>query len=268
MTSGLENIAYKEYLGRLIIIGRNRGGNNDIIVYAVTGRSESSRARILIEYDDGTIGTDVTDTEQLEKGNHKLLIYNCIRRFHDQFIVSNGAQTDVIFNVMEELRAKDVCKTPIGILVAAFERPYLVRGAKKEELIDLTCYEPDAPTFTPRISGVLTREGAAMSITRWAEGSAIRSFFEIPLLNGKGRALATYEGENVPTGHKLPSFKGEPLDVDLDGTTPEDVTNDVYQALAPKVPGKDFRVGVATVFYERAFNKMSNSIINKNEKGK
>lgn len=272
----IEQIADKEYLGRMIIIGRTIDGRNDVVAYAVTGRSPPSRARELIRLEDGTIKTNVTDEKQLKEGNPKLLIYNAIRRYHDSFIVTNGAQTDLVFDTMERLRMAGDYVTPAGILVKSFERPYLVEGNKPDELIDLTLYEPDPPNWTPRISGVLTRDVAALSIVRWNDGIPERNFFEFSLMAGKGKMLATYTGQNVPKGVTIPSFRGEPLDVCLFGSeTPKDVADLIYYALKPKEagpgiisPGDDFRVGVACMFYQRIpIPKMTSFIINR-EAGK
>ena len=272
--SGLENIADKEYLGRIIIVGRASNGD-DVVVYAVTGRSEPSRARELIannELEVGAMRTNPTDPKALEEGIEPLLIYNFLRRYNENLIVSNGAQTDLIFETMQNLRARGREINPVGFLVEAFRKPVLVKGNKKVPLINLTSYEPDTPNWTPRISAVLTRDGAAMSIVRWCEGVPIKSFFEIPLFNGKGKVLSTYTGKNVPKGDVLPSFRGEPFDVAIVGETPEQVARAVYEALGPKSgegilePGKDFRVGVAALFYQRRPYPKIETYIAKREK--
>lgn len=261
--TGLEAITDKEYLGRMIIIGKSPEGQ-EVIAYAVTGRSPPSRARKLITADDGTIKTDVTDPKQLEEGNPNLLIYNCIARFQDIFVVSNGAQTDLILDTAAMTRDKN----SLGILLEASRQPYLVEGDKPGELIDLTSYEPDSMK-TPRISGVITRPGAVLSIVKHTDAGPARSYFEIPLENGKAKVIATYTGKNEPKGVRVPSFQGEPLDVRIFEATPEQFAHEVYEALGPKQgeqylqPGDDFRVGVAAVFFDRKANWIYSYIINK-----
>ena len=268
MVDGLENIMKKEYLGRIIIIGRKDG--KDVVVYAITGRSESSRARYIKE-ENGVIKTEPTDIKQLEKGNPRLLIYNCIKRYHDNIAVTNGAQTDLIYDTIKNLRSKGIHKDPIEVLVESFKEPYIIEGNTSGGLIDLTRYEPDEPNFTPRISGILTRNGAAMCISKWDDGKSVKHFFEVPLIDGEGKVIATYKGENVPKGHKIPSFEGEPLDITFYSQSVEDIARDVYEALGPKQgkdyisPGKDFRVGVAVLSFDRDSNRIESYIINRNK---
>ena len=94
---GLAYITNKEYLGRFFMIGRTESGK-DFVAYAVTGRSPPSRARRLEdEWDsEDRVRTSCTDPEQLKKGTPELLIYNAMQMANGNFIVSNGAQTDVI----------------------------------------------------------------------------------------------------------------------------------------------------------------------------
>lgn len=268
MIKGLENIADKEYLGRLIILGKDGTKKNDVIVYALTGRSEPSRARV-IKDEKGTIKTSVTDMDQLKKGNPKLLIYNCIRRFHDTFAISNGAQTDIIYNTIKKLWNDKL--SPTENLIKSFDKPYFIEGNNEGEFIDLSTYEPDKPNFTPRINGIITRDGAALSLVKCIDGLEVKQFFEVPLIPKKGFCLSTYQGKNVTHNQSIPSFEGEPFPVRLYGDDPEQVAKDVYEALGPKKqgkgivsPGEDFRVSVVTIFYNRESNKIRKHIINRN----
>ncbi len=163
--------------------------------------------------------------------------------------------------------------SPAEVLAEAFKKPHEIKGDKQSLSIDLTRFEPDSPHFTPRISGVVTRKGAALHIVKNVEGYPIRDIFEIPLLGGRGKGITTYAGQNVLKGEKIPSFEGEPFDVVFQGKTAEEVARDVYEALGPKEegpgvisPGADFRVGVVVVFYNRSTNEMKSFIINR-EKG-
>ncbi len=262
MSTGLEAIADKEYIGRVIIIGQVNG--HEVIAYAVTGRSESSRARVLKE-DRNVIRTMPIDSETIKKGNPTLLLYDCIRHCGTTFIVSNGAQTSEITRETAEHHINHTYTMPRAVLNDVFRRPIILNG------IDVTTYEPDAPNFTPRISGIITPQGAGMSlIEKFGEGVA-QHYFDIPLVDGKGFMLATYAGKNVPSGERIPQHQGRPLDIGIAGTTPQEVACALYNALGPKEgtgilsPGQDFRVGVAAVFYNRKTNTMSNHIINRHE---
>jgi IMP cyclohydrolase len=202
-TEGMETLAGMEYPGRVIILGRDRQGKHNVVIYALTGRSPSSRARRLVYDGQEAVKSQATDSGRLKKGNERLLIYNCIRKAHDGLVVSNGAQTDLIMKIMVDHLGRGLCPAPEEILRRAFVRPHVMAG------IDLTSYEPDGPHFTPRISGCILH-GAALSIVKRArDGSAARHYFEIPLIRGRGKLIATYQGQNVDP---LPPFQGEPLD--------------------------------------------------------
>lgn len=280
--NGLENLANMEYPGRFIAIGLDKTGLNNVIVYGVTGRSSSSQAREIVinkeleEKEEFALKTNPTDQEALEKGNKALLIYNCIRAAGPMgeraFIVSNGAQTDIIHNTYEGISRTHV-PFPLETLAKAFARPdERIYGS---EFIDITKYEPDHPNFTPRISGIINSEGAALHIVKNTGSFRDQQLFEVLLLPGRGKLIATYTGENKDP---LPSFEGVPLDVELDGS-PIDLAESFYQALGPSEagkgmlsPGKDFRVAVAAVMYPRdddsiGYDAFSHHIINRHERG-
>lgn len=224
MREGLESLEAMEYPGRIIIIGKDISGENIIVVYAITGRSPSSQARKLV-IDNGAVWTKLTDLATLQKGNLDLLVYPAI--WVDKGIaVSNGKQTEDIIKMISQ------SKNP---------REVLLYSLKQWD------YEPDAPNFTPRISGcILSQDKAALSIIkRTSDGSAVKSIFEFPLIPGKGRMITTYNGENK---EPLPSFKGEPLEVNFPDQKAEQVAEAVYRALNPQRKKKDFRVAVACIF--------------------
>ncbi|MEE9389775.1 MAG: IMP cyclohydrolase, partial [Candidatus Aminicenantaceae bacterium] len=139
----------------------------------------------------------------------------------------------------------------------------------KEVLNSSLChwdYEPDAPTFTPRISGcILPGKKAALSLIKRApDGSSIKSYYDIPLIPGKGKMIATYEGANIDP---LPSFSGEPIDVEIQEKSPEETAKAIYNALEPFERKKDFRVAVACVFSKNpGSDQYDISIINRHEK--
>jgi len=198
----------------------------NIVIYAITGRSASSQARRL-EFEGDTIWTKPTDPEVLQKGNMDLLIYPAVA-LSEGLAVSNGKQTSDI-----DVRSG---QSPVRVL---------------EEAVQSWSYEPDAPIFTPRISGcVLPSNRAGLSILKRAgSGDPFRFFYEIPLNPGKGKLLTTYSGENRDP---LQSFTGDPLDLDLVEPTARAMAEAVYAALEPPAGGEDFRVAAACVFAKTA----------------
>ncbi len=261
MTDALEIIASKEYVGRMILMGMV--DDKEVICYAITGRSPSSRARWLKEVGEGQIKTEPTDLSILETGIEPLLIYNCTKKVGDVLIVSNGGQTDVIADRLPG----DTGFRPIEFLEWAFQMPKIVRGNDKIPFIDLMNYEPDEPNYTPRISGILTRNGAAMHIIK-KSGDTASFFYHVNLENGKARVISTYTGQNVPSGEIIPSYINYPFEVTLKGSSPIDIGESVFEALGPKQPGQriispgqDFRVGVVTMFYDRKTDTLSKPYI-------
>jgi len=230
-----------EYPGRMIILGRDPSGKYNIVVYAITGRSPSSQARKIIQKNQG-FWVKPTDSDILSQGNEELLIYPSIL-FRNGIAVSNGRQTDDIARSME------LCNDALHSLIFSLQS---------------WDYEPDSPSFTPRISGCIYKgEKAALSILkRGNDGTTLRYFFGIPLIKGHVKMIATYTGENVDP---LPSFQGEPLDVEMALQTPEETAEEFYYALKPGE--KDFRVAVASIFsHVQDWKKQFSYIINRHER--
>lgn len=242
MPQALVSLASKEYPGRLIIIGQDISGRHVVSVYGITGRSPSSQARRMVAQKDG-IWVRPTDEEILKKGNPDLLIYPAIL-FGQGLVIGNGRQTaDVQSNLSRFLNPVDVLRSSLS-------------GWD---------YEPDEPVFTPRITGcLLPNKRAALSIIRKAEdGLSSRHYFAISLIPGKGKTISTYAGPNIDP---LPSFTGKPENVFLEKETAQETAQEVYQALKPKNPIKDFRVSVACIFSrpdDPALNETA--IINRSE---
>jgi IMP cyclohydrolase len=231
------------YPGRIIIIGKDVSDSHVIVLYAVTGRSSSSQAR-KIEYIHGKALVRPTDERELQKGDRDLLIYPAIQ-ISTGIAVSNGKQTDDIHKSLMTSR------NPIQVL---------------SESLESWDYEPDAPNFTPRISGcVHNGKKAAMCIIKKAENnSSIKNFFEFPLIPGKGRYISTYEGKNTDP---LPSFKGEPLAIDLPFKNADEAAHSVYHFLRPGPNQADFRVALVCVFSQQyQFKKSQVVIINRQER--
>jgi IMP cyclohydrolase len=224
MTTDPDILSALEYPGRLIAMGAAPGGDKAVVVYAITGRSPSSQARMLV-LRDGGVWVQPTDEETLKKGNVDLLVYPAMLFAASGLAVSNGKQTADIRNALPGAPG------PVAVLSKA---------------LSAWDFEPDAPIFTPRISGCLVRGASALSVVRRdPSGGTLRSFFEVPQRAGEGRLVSTYEG---PNRDPLPSFEGEPRRVGLDGTAARETAEAVYRALAPARPEKDFRVAAACAF--------------------
>jgi hypothetical protein len=175
------------YPGRGIVLGRTKDGSKAAVAYFIMGRSENSRNRIFVPSEDG-IRTEAFDPSKLE--DPSLIIYHPVRKVVNDLVVTNGDQTDTIW---EHLR----------------------NGLSFEAALQTREYEPDEPHFTPRISGVLHQDGSyCLAILKSADpdGSACtRQFFHYPAISGLGHFLHTYFGD----GNPIPTFIGEPKRVDI-----------------------------------------------------
>jgi IMP cyclohydrolase len=187
------------YVGRGIILGTAPDGHA-VSAYFIMGRSENSRNRIFTDHD-GAIFTEPFDPAKVE--DPSLIIYAAVRTYENRLIVTNGDQTDTI---------RDALKAGRGFRCALSTR----------------AFEPDAPNFTPRISGMVTFSDGSftydMSILKSidAEGTdCARYYFSYPSLPGLGHFIHTY----VCDGNPIPTFQGEPERVaipdDIDALTDE-----------------------------------------------
>lgn len=185
-----ERIAGNPYVGRGIVIGKTADGTRALFAYFIMGRSENSRNRVFVKQGD-TLVTRPYDESKVQ--DPSLIIYSAIRSLENQIIVTNGDQTDTIY---DGLRA----------------------GKSFAETLTTRSFEPDDPNWTPRISGLLTF-GASdfsyqMSILKSADadGAACARFtFAYPALCGVGHFIHTYQGDGTP----LPTFCGEPERVQI-----------------------------------------------------
>lgn len=236
-------IAKLEYPGRLIVIGAPEKGAKAAIVYAITGRSPSSQARKLVRRDGG-VWVEPTDEGTLKKGNVDLLVYPAVLFAPTGVAVSNGRQTA---DVRDRLLAG---ADPVAALSGA------LAGWD---------FEPDAPIFTPRISGCLIGAAAALSVVRRGPaGETLRSYFEASPRAGEGRLVSTYVGPNV---EPLPVFAGEPRTVGMPGSSPAETAEAFYRELGPGPDGRDFRVAVVCVFLDpSAPDRADIRIINRHER--
>ena len=230
-------LAVNSYPGRGIVIGRSDDGLRAVIAYFIMGRSANSRNRVFTEKDGGII-TQAADPSKLE--DPSLIIYAPVRVFGNRTIVTNGDQTDTIFEAYE-------------------------KGRGFAKALRTRTFEPDAPNFNPRISGVVkvSKKGKMsykMSILRSDEGnggSVERFFFEYPQpVPGEGRFLHTYRCD----GNPIPSFSGEPEKVRLSGDI-DTFTNMLWNSL-----NEDNKVSLFVREIELKTGKCATRIVNKYEK--
>jgi IMP cyclohydrolase len=239
MASDLTGLLNMIYSGRGITLGMTPRGF-PFAGYTLTGRSPPSQARKL-EYDEMTpiIRTEVTDLEQLKKGNPALLIYDAIIGIPgNRVVASNGAQTRLL-----EICARNLPlyyeKTghvfPVDVLVDAMNIPIDQNG------IDITTYEPDAPNNTPRISGCIDQRFSGFHIVRKSPttNSADVSVFTYKLEPGKARILTTYKGGNE---NPLLPFTGEPLDARIEDVSAREICESLYSAIGIGNPNDGYKV--------------------------
>jgi len=244
--SALEEMVYP---GRVIIVGKSTN-RVPIVVYGLSGRSESSQARsIKYDHEGIRVFTEPTDPKVLAKGDPALLIYNAVVSDGDVTVVSNGAQTNLIQATID-INKKWTTNMPLNlVLPVAFSGRYTSNfmTARDGRKIDLTIHEPDDPIYTPRISAIMTETYAMMSVaTMDKDGRPLMTYHEFPLDSGSGKMIATYNGPNPEKPAIVPSFSGEPRDVEFgwfenmrQGAA--DLANRVYEAMG------DFAVSAAVV---------------------
>nr|WP_314099264.1 IMP cyclohydrolase [uncultured Lachnoanaerobaculum sp.] len=181
-----------EYPGRGIILGKSDDGKNVVFAYFIMGRSVNSRNRIFDVYGDD-IRTKAFDESLLN--DPSLIIYSPVKVFGDNVIVTNGDQTDTIYE-------------------------YLKTGKSFEDALYTRTFEPDAPNFTPRISGLIElkdRLKLKFSILKSDEGDenqTLRFFYNYDNPKpGEGFLIHTYKENSDP----LKSFEGEPKKVQISG---------------------------------------------------
>lgn len=222
------------YPGRGIVIGRSEDGKQAVTAYFIMGRSVNSRNRVFTETEDG-IKTEAFDPSKLTDPH--LIIYSPVRVLGNKTIVTNGDQTDTIYDLMDKQ--------------CTFEQS--LRGRE---------FEDDAPNYTPRISGIMHIENGtynyAMSILKSADGNPEsterHTFTYSNPLPGVGRFLHTYMGD----GNPLPSFEGEPEKVAVSGDI-DTFTNAVWNSL-----NEDNKVSLFVRFINIADGSYETRIINKN----
>ena len=211
-----EELRGNTYPGRGIVLGRSEDGKKAVIAYFIMGRSENSRNRVFVEQDPS------------------LIIYAPVRVLGKQTVVTNGDQTDTIYDFLKE-------------------------GKSFEEALRTRTFEPDAPNFTPRISGLVEGFDYKLSILKSNNNdssSTRRYFFEYTDPKaGEGHFIHTYKCDGSP----IPSYEGEPTPVVISGDI-DAFTNEIWENL-----NADNKVSLFTRFIDVESGEVETRIINKNK---
>lgn len=219
------------YPGRSIVLGKHRDGKHMAIAYFIMGRSINSRNRIFVADGDG-LRTQAHDPAKLS--DPSLVIYAPVRVLNGVQIVTNGDQTDTIYDFMSQ-------------------------GKTFEEALRTRTFEPDPPIYTPRVSGIIENGNYKLSILKSADGnpsSVRRYFFEYTdPIAGQGHFIHTYRCD----GNPVPSFEGEPEQVEIDGTL-DGFTDAIWESL-----NEDNKVSLFTRFINLETGEFETRIVNKNQ---
>lgn len=231
-----QELQSKTYPGRGIVLGKTKDDSKAVCAYFIMGRSENSRNRIFVEDGEG-IRTQAFDPAKLV--DPSLIIYAPVRVLGNKTIVTNGDQTDTIYEGMDKQ--------------LTFEQSLRSRE-----------FEPDGPNYTPRISGVMHLEGGkynfAMSILKSNNGdpSGCNRYtyaYENPKA-GEGRFIHTYAADVNP----LPSFEGEPTWVAIEDDDIDTFTDKIWTSL-----NEDNKVSLFVRFIDIATGTYETRIVNKNK---
>ncbi len=224
------------YHGRGIIIGKSADGSKAVTAYFIMGRSENSRNRVFVAEGEA-MRTKAFDESKMTDPH--LIIYYPVRVLGNKTIVTNGDQTDTVYDLMDKQMT--------------FEQALRTRE-----------FEDDAPNFTPRISGIIHHENGemnfAMSILKSAEGddSSCERFtyaYTNPL-NGKAKFIHTYNGD----GNPLPSYEGEPKTLILPDLAIDDMTDLIWKNL-----NQDNKVSLFVRYIDLKTGETDTRIVNKNK---
>ena len=227
-----ERLSGNTYPGRGIVLGVTPDGKTAVAAYFIMGRSVNSRNRVFVQEPDG-IRTEAFDPS-LMKDPH-LIIYHPVREAGQGLIVTNGDQTDTVWE-------------------------YLAKGESWEAALRTRQFEDDAPNWTPRISGLQAWDGSyKLSILKSADpdGTACaRFFYEYPAAPGLGHFLHTY----VTDGNPIPTFAGEPERIAIPDTIDE-FTAAIWENL-----DETNKISLYTRYVDLTTGEYETRLINKNVK--
>ncbi len=229
-----KELSSNAYPGRGIVIGKSDCGKYAVTGYFIMGRSENSRNRIFAQKDN-CIFTEPFDASKVE--DPSLIIYAALREHENKLIVTNGDQTDTIYN-------------------------HLKQGNDFKTALETREFEPDHPNLTPRISGMLTFNSNdftyEMSILKSADadGTACNRYtFSYAPLAGLGHFIHTY----VCDGNPIPTFQGEPERVTIADNI-DDFTNEIWENL-----DADNKISLYTRYIDLESGAVESRLINKNK---
>ena len=231
----VEELNSLAYHGRGIVIGKSADGSKAVTAYFIMGRSENSRNRVFVEDGQG-IRTQAFDESKMTDPH--LIIYAPVRVLGNKTIVTNGDQTDTIYELMDKQMT--------------FEQALRTRE-----------FEDDKPNFTPRISGIIRLENNdmnfALSILKSAEGddsSCQRYTFAYSNpLKGRAKFIHTYNCD----GNPLPSFEGEPKSLELPYASIDELTDLIWENL-----NEDNKVSLFVRYIDLKTGEYESRIVNKN----
>lgn len=223
------------YVGRGIIVGKTADSKKAAAAYFIMGRSENSRNRIFVKKGEEIV---ILPYDESKVTDPSLIIYSPVRVIENNLIVTNGNQTDTVYDFVKE-------------------------GKSFSESLETREFEPDAPNFTPRISAMLTFDDGdityQMNILKSADekGSACSRFnFEYPALSGIGHFLHTYQHD----GNPIPTFCGEPERIEIPNNIDE-LTDTIWNSL-----DKDNKISLYVRYIDLKTGETEDRMINKNEK--
>ena len=228
----LKNNAYQ---GRGIVVGKSENGKNAVIAYFIMGRSANSRNRIFTKKDNDII---IYPFDESKVEDPSLIIYAPIREYENKLIVTNGDQTDTIYDFIKD-------------------------GKTFEQALETREFEPDAPNFTPRISAMLdfseTDFTYKMSILKSGDekGSVCNRFtYSYAPINGLGHFIHTYNCD----GNPLPTFTGEPHRVKIDNDI-DTFADKIWNSL-----NEENKISLCVRYISLEDSETTEVLFNKNEK--
>lgn len=230
-----ELIAGNSYVGRGIVIGKTPDAKHAVFAYFIMGRSANSRNRIFSEKENGEVIIYPHDYSKVE--DPSLIIYSPVKVYKNSVIVTNGDQTDTIYNFLSE-------------------------GKTFEEALRTRAFEPDYPNLTPRISGIMDFANGdftyKMSILKSAdpEGTACNRYtYSYPALAGLGHFIHTY----ICDGNPIPTFCGEPERMAISNDIDE-FADRIWNAL-----DENNKISMYVRYVDLETGKVENRMVNKNK---
>ena len=222
------------YVGRGIVLGKSKDGKKAVSAYFIMGRSENSRNRVFVEEGENVM---IKPFDESKVEDPSLIIYYPMRKHENKLIVTNGDQTDTIYDFIKD-------------------------GKCFEGALNTRCFEPDGPNWTPRISGMITFDDNGdftykMSILKSADadGTACnRYYFNYSALPGIGHFIHTY----VQDGNPIPTFQGEPERVEI----PDDI--DEFLAEIWNNLDENNKISIYVRYIDLETGATENRMINKN----